>query len=712
MANTSTTSVASVAASMRPGRILVANRGEIAQRVARTIQKCGLVPVTVHTPLESRVPRCGAISISVPSYLDSKSIIDAAKRSGSFALHPGYGFLSENADFAEAVGRAGLVWIGPPPAAMRLLADKRAARHAVARAGVPVLPSVEDSVGARNSLSDAALAMKAVSVVGFPAIVKPACGGGGKGMHIARTRDELVAAIATARREGKAAFGAGTGEALLIERYVENARHIEVQIFADKHGNIVHLGDRDCSVQRRNQKVVEMAPAPYLPDKVRNRLRAVAVEAARAAKYVGAGTVEFLVEDTGRFWFLEINARLQVEHPVTEMATGLDLVQWQIDVAMGRPLPIAQQRRIPFNGGCAVEARICAEDPHANYAPSAGRITRLRLPPPGPGLRVDAGVVEGDTVSVWYDPLIAKVVAWGATRADAVRRLGEALTHCQVSGIKTNIPLLRALTTSPNSPLVAGKPVHTNYLKKCGGALLAEDEKATACDPTFVAAALAAHAAAPALRGAYSPVQEATPSWRIGAAAQESKAGLDEVAWKPLHPAMQKERARICWLKDAPGSFVVSRTNGAVASAPRKVWASAPRADGSFDLQIDTLFYPSVSVVPGANSTYDIFSRLGKASVQKLDPVEEDILKAVAAADSGSGAKEIANVNIGAPLTARVAQVAAKVGDKVKSGQKLAILEAMKMEHTITSPCDGTVKCVNCAEGDIATQGDTLFTIN
>lgn len=693
--------------SVHPSRVLVANRGEIAQRVVKSIQRCGLVPVTVHTPLEGRVPSDGAISVSVPSYLDSRSIIAAAKKANAVALHPGYGFLSENADFAEDVIRAGLVWIGPPPSAMRLLADKRAARHAVAKAGVPVLPSVEDSVGTRNSLSDAALAMKAVSTVGFPAIVKPACGGGGKGMHIARNRDELVTAIATARREGKAAFGSGTGEALLIERYVENARHIEVQIFGDKHGNIIHLGDRDCSVQRRNQKVIEMAPAPYLPDKVRTRLRNVAVEAARAAKYVGAGTVEFLVEDTGKFWFLEINARLQVEHPVTEMVTGLDLVQWQIDVAMGRPLPITQQRRVPFNG-CAVEARLCAEDPHANFAPSAGRIARMRLPAPGPGLRIDSGVVEGDTVSVWYDPLLAKVIAWGATREEAMARLGEALTRCQISGINTNIALLRALATNPSSPLVAGKPVHTNYLKKSVKTLLAaEDERAASYDPMFIAAALAAHTAGPALRGEYSTT---LPAWRVGSAdfaAQE----MDELAWKPLH-ASQKERARIRWLKDAPGAFVISRTNGAVASAPKRAWTSAPRADGSFDLQIGSVFYPSVSVVTQNNSTFDIFSKLGKASVQKLDPVEEDVLKANAAADAKSGAKALAEVKIGAPLTARTAKVLVKVGDKVKAGQKLAILEAMKMEHTITSPCEGTVKSINCAEGDITTQGDTLFCIN
>lgn len=698
--------------SVHPSRVLVANRGEIAQRVVRSIQRCGLVPVTVHTPLESRIPSDGAISVSVPSYLDSSSVIAAAKKADAIALHPGYGFLSENADFAEDVIRAGLVWIGPPPSAMRLLADKRAARHTVAKAGVPVLPSVEDSVGTRNSLSDAALAMKAESTVGFPAIVKPACGGGGKGMHIARSRDELVAAIATARREGRAAFGAGTGEALLIERYVENARHIEVQIFGDKRGNIIHLGDRDCSVQRRNQKIVEIAPAPHLSDKVRARLRSVAVEAARAAKYVGAGTVEFLVEDTGKFWFLEINARLQVEHPVTEMVTGLDLVQWQIDVAMGRPLPITQQRRVPFKG-YAVEARLCAEDPRANFAPSAGRITRLRLPAPGPGLRVDSGVAEGDTVSVWYDPLLAKIIAWGATAEEAIARLGEALTRCQISGISTNIDLLRALATNPASPLVAGKPVHINYLKKNTKVLLAGEEKTAAVyDPTFVAAALAAHAAAPALRGEYSALS--TPGWRIDS-------GTDELAWKPLH-ASQKERARVSWLKDAPGSFMVSRTNGAVVSAPKKAWASVPRADGSFDLQVDSVFYPSVSVVSEANSgdnAYGIFSKLGKTSVQKLDPVEEDVLKANAAVDAkngaGNGAKASAGaaaVKIGAPLTARVAKVLVKVGDKVKSGQKLAILEAMKMEHVITSPCNGTVKSINCTEGEITTQGDYLFNLN
>ncbi|HEX8847582.1 MAG TPA: acetyl-CoA carboxylase biotin carboxylase subunit [Pyrinomonadaceae bacterium] len=423
-------------------KILIANRGEIAVRVARACRDMGISPVAVfseadagalHVRLADEAYEIGPAP-SVESYLRIERIIEAAERCQAEAIHPGYGFLAENADFAQAVADAGLTFIGPTAAAMRLMGTKTSARRIAVESGVPVVPGTTDPL---SSLDEA---RRVAAGFGYPVMLKAAAGGGGKGMRLVTSEEELPSAFETAQSEAAAAFG---NSEVYIEKAIERPRHIEIQIFADQHGNVVHLGERECSIQRRHQKVIEECPSPINDADLRERMGAAAVKAARAVDYTGAGTVEFLVSDATReFYFLEMNTRLQVEHPVTELVTGVDLVREQIRVAAGEPLSFKQEE-VAWRGH-AIECRVYAEDPENNFLPSPGRITHLRSPA-GPGVRDDGGVEAGAEVSIYYDPMISKLAVWGRTRGEAVDRLRRALDEYAVGGIKTTLPFFRQI---------------------------------------------------------------------------------------------------------------------------------------------------------------------------------------------------------------------------------------------------------------------------
>ncbi|MEX2546173.1 MAG: biotin carboxylase N-terminal domain-containing protein, partial [Chloroflexota bacterium] len=422
-------------------RLLVANRGELVVRIARTCRQLGIRSLALVADDQARAWWTGAADEVVPlrgSYLDGHAILDAARAAGANAIHPGYGFLAENPEFAAAVTEAGLVWIGPPPAAMRALGDKAAARHLATQVGVPVLPGYDG-----EEQSDARLKREAARI-GFPVLVKPSAGGGGKGMHVVSAAPEMSEVLARARREAAAAFG---DERLILERYLPRPRHIEVQFLADMHGNAVHLGERECSLQRRHQKVIEEAPSPAVTPDLRERLGRAALALAGAAGYVGAGTAEFLLETDGSFHFLEVNARLQVEHPISEAVTGRDLVADQISIAAGQRLAVGQSD-IRFDGH-AIEARLYAEDPNAGFVPASGEIVDLRWPD-ADGVRIDSGIGQGDVVGTKYDPLLAKLIAHGADRNEALDRLASALEQTRVLGVTTNRGFLRWLLADPD----------------------------------------------------------------------------------------------------------------------------------------------------------------------------------------------------------------------------------------------------------------------
>jgi len=417
-------------------KIVIANRGEIALRVVRACSEAGIRSVAVfseadRTSLHVRAADEAYLigpAPSAESYLRGEKIIEIAHKSGADAIHPGYGFLAENAAFADMVLAAGLTWIGPPPAAMRLLGDKLTARQTVQSAGVPVVPGMD------VALNNSAQAAQAAAEIGYPVLIKASAGGGGKGMRIVRSESELEAAVQSAQSESASSFGLGT---VYLEKYLEGVRHVEIQLLADEHGNVVHLGERECSIQRRYQKLIEEAPSVAVDAELRARMGSVAVAAARAAGYTSAGTVEFLMDKYRRFYFLEVNTRLQVEHPVTEMVTGLDLVLEQFRIASGRPLKIRQED-IVLNGH-AIECRIAAEDPFNNFAPSLGDISAV-AEPGGPGVRVDSSIYRGGRVSIYYDPMLAKLIVWAKTRAHAIMRMRRALEEYRVVGVQTNIP--------------------------------------------------------------------------------------------------------------------------------------------------------------------------------------------------------------------------------------------------------------------------------
>ncbi|HMG56860.1 MAG TPA: acetyl-CoA carboxylase biotin carboxylase subunit [Kofleriaceae bacterium] len=495
-------------------RVLVANRGEIAVRVMRTCKERGIETVAVFSDVDRRAPHVQiadhAVGIgpapAAQSYLVIEKILAACRETGADAVHPGYGFLSENEDFAEACAAAGVTFIGPSADAMRKMGSKTEARKTVSAAGTPVVPGDNGPTG--DGFPTAEQAVAAARRIGFPVLIKAAAGGGGKGMRLVAGEAEFAAAFDGARREATSAFGDGT---VYLEKAIERPRHIEIQVFGDHHGNLVHLGERDCSIQRRHQKVIEEAPSPVVPAELRARMGAAAVAAARAVAYVGAGTCEFLLGADGGFYFLEMNTRLQVEHPVTEMIYGLDLVAWQLDVAEGRALPLGQPELDARRRGHAIECRVYAEDP-VKFLPSPGRITHLRVPD-GPYVRNDSGCYEGAEIPVHYDPMISKLVVWGEDRARALARMQRALDEYQVRGIETNLAFHRRCV---RHPAFAAGDYDTGFIARN-----ARELAPTAAEPEVTAAVIAAAldavtAAAPAVeadRGAAAPTAEIS-GWR------------------------------------------------------------------------------------------------------------------------------------------------------------------------------------------------------
>jgi len=656
--------------------ILVANRGEIACRILRTARRLGLRGVAVYSTADADAAHVAAADAAVAigpapaaeSYLNIAAVVAAARDSGAQAVHPGYGFLAENADFAEACQAAGLVFVGPPPAAIRALGDKSRAKALMAKSGVPLVPGYHGAAQGRKRLAQAA------ADLGFPVLVKASAGGGGRGLRVVARAEDLPEALQAARREAEAAFGDGR---LLIEKYLDRPRHVEVQVFADALGHTVHLFERDCSLQRRHQKVVEESPAPDLSAAVRDEMGAAAIAAARAADYRGAGTVEFLW-DGQRFYFLEMNTRLQVEHPVTEMVTGFDLVEWQLRVAAGEALPVRQNDIVPR--GHAIEVRLYAEDPERDFLPGTGRLLRLRLPREDGHLRIDSGVREGDVVSPHYDPLLAKMIVWDRDRDAALVRLRAALAEVVIAGPASNVAFLCAIAAHP--AFAAGR-VDTGFLARHRQDLL--PERGPAGDDILAVAALAEllqrrdAARAAACRGAdpHSPWQT-TDGWRLNAAPES----FVRLADGP--------RSVTVTAREVTGGFELCLPGGGRMTA-----CGSLDAAGDLAAELDGLPVTAVVVRHGE----DLVLHRG-GHVHRLGIV--DPLHAAAAEDGHVG-------QMTAPMPGKVVAVKVAPGQAVERGELLIVLEAMKMEHGIAAPAAGTVAAVKVAAGDSVNEGAELI---
>jgi acetyl-CoA/propionyl-CoA carboxylase biotin carboxyl carrier protein len=625
--------------------VLIANRGEIAVRIIRTLKAMGIRSVAVYTEPDRRARHVReadqAVAIgSATAYLDVERIVAAAETSGAAAIHPGYGFLAENPALARRAAAAGLVFIGPPADAIELMGDKINAKRAVAAAGVPVVPGRDEP-----GLSDEELAAAALEI-GLPVLLKPSAGGGGKGMRRVVAADDLAASIAAARREAAAAFGDAT---LLVERFVSRPRHVEVQVFADMHGQVFSLGERECSLQRRHQKIVEEAPSPLLDEPARVALGANAVAVAKACGYVGAGTVEFIVsgDRPDELFFMEMNTRLQVEHPVTEAILGLDLVEWQVRVAAGEPLPWAGGT--PNRNGHAIEARVYAEDPGRGFLPASGTVVRLDEPEELPNVRVDSGLSEGTVVGTSYDPMLAKVIAWGQDRAAALARLQAALAATEVLGVTTNVGFLRRLIEHPD--VVAGR-LDTELVDRIGPELLGA---AAPADVVTAAGLLSGLLLAPG--GETVDPWALADGWRLtGAASQTSRWSIG-------------------------GDVAEAVTGGADAPA-------RGRLDGR-DLFVDT-DEGSVRYAWAVDGDTVWLGRLGDAwaLTQRRETIDS-----TGPVRSGTG-------RLTSPMPGTVLAVHVSPGETVDPGQPLMVVEAMKMEHVISAPSAGTVSEVLVKPGD------------
>jgi len=658
-------------------KILIANRGEIACRVAATARRLGVRTVAVYSDVDANSRHVAACDEAVhigaapprESYLRWQRILDAAKASGAQAVHPGYGFLSENADFAQACADAGLVFIGPPASAIRAMGSKSAAKTLMEKAGVPLVP------GYHGLDNDPALLASQAALIGYPVLIKASAGGGGKGMRRVDQAADFAASLASCQREAKASFG---DDHVLVERYVTRPRHIEIQLFADSQGQCVYLFERDCSVQRRHQKVLEEAPAPGMSPVRRAEMGAAAVAAAQAVGYVGAGTVEFIAEEADdgdlRFYFMEMNTRLQVEHPVTEAITGLDLVEWQLRVASGEPLPLAQaQLRIR---GHAIEARICAENPDANFLPATGTMRVARWPAHvsferhDAMPRIDRGFDEGDTISPHYDSMVAKLIVWGDNRAQALARLDAALAASHIVGLNTNVAFLRRVV---NTQAFTTADLDTALIEREHAALFDYAPLPLECAAAGVVARELAREAA--LQG--SDPWSRRDGWRMfGGATRRFDLAVGGTAQRAtLHRghdgALTLAIGDRCW--PFSSSSLGADCHDVCLGDQR--WTLAVYAEG----ERVTVFAPHGSLV-----------------LQEIDPL----------AHAGEGA---AKGRLTAPMPGKVVAFLANVGDAVKAGQPLAVMEAMKMEHTIAAPRDGMVAELMYAVGDQVAEGGELL---
>jgi 3-methylcrotonyl-CoA carboxylase alpha subunit len=661
--------------------LLIANRGEIACRVARTARAMGIRTVAVFSEADAETPHVRACDEAWPigpaaaaeSYLKADVILDVARRSGADAVHPGYGFLSENAGFARACEAAGVIFVGPPASAIDAMGSKAGAKTLMEKAGVPLVPGYHGDDQAPAILSQAALA------IGFPVLLKASAGGGGKGMRVVRSEDELPAAIDSAKREGKASFG---DDRLIVEKYLERPRHVEVQVFADPHGNTVHLFERDCSAQRRHQKILEEAPAPGLDPAIRDAMGRAAVAAAEAVGYVGAGTVEFILDASGTFHFMEMNTRLQVEHPVTELITGLDLVALQLRVAAGEKLPFTQDDlRIT---GHAVEVRLYAEDPARDFFPQTGPLTRLRFPQ-GEGIRIDSGVEEGGAVTVHYDPMIAKVIAYGRDRREALARLGSALGRIEIVGVTTNAGFLKRLVEHPE--VVAG-PIDTGFVGREIATLAPAGEAAPAAALAIAGFAemLAFDAAA---KSAAARTDDPTSPW-----ARADGWRLNDVGH---HDLDFREGERVTMVRMAAERSGEGRGWTARFDGTDHHLSGHFDADGSLNVRVDGVRHRAVVVA-------DRDRRVVFLDGRSWPLVLEDPFTAGEVEEVGHG-------RLIAPMPAKVIRVDVAVGDRVARGATLLVTEAMKMEHTVTAPADGVVIRLAVAVGDLVDEGAELVVL-
>jgi 3-methylcrotonyl-CoA carboxylase alpha subunit len=658
-------------------KILIANRGEIACRIIGTARRLGIGTVAVysdadrdamHVDLADEAVHIGPAT-AAESYLDAQAIIDACRGSGADAVHPGYGFLAENAAFVEACDRAAICFIGPPASVMSVMGSKDAALDLAASVGVPVLPGYRG-----KDQSDEALA-RAADEVGYPLLIKPIAGGGGKGMRVVESPAGLTDAVVSSRREARGSFG---DDRLLLERYLLKPRHVELQIFADGHGNVAHLFDRDCSIQRRHQKIVEEAPAPGLSKKLRGRMAGAAMALVRAIDYRGAGTLEFLVDgdDPAEFFFMEMNTRLQVEHPITEMIVGEDLVEWQIRVARGEALPLSQKQL--RQTGSAIEARIYAEDPERDYLPATGKLLRFRMPTADEHTRIDTGIREGDEVGIHYDPMIAKIVVHGDDREDAVRRLRRALDECHVAGLPTNLPLLKRIAASA---LFAKPKLHTGFLDALGKRGVDHDDEpgvAIACLFLLLDQAASARRCGGETGDPHSP-WHTLPGWRLNAPGEDV-----------IVVVAGDREFRVPVRYEADG-FTLTLPSGAVPVRGRLL------DDGRLTATVSNRQLHADVVRDGNH--LDVFYA---GSHQRMRCQDRD--QPGAREDSVSG-------RLVAPMPGRVISVLVDRDADVEKGQALMVIEAMKMEHTINAPADGTVTTLSFAEGDLVDEGVELLVI-
>jgi 3-methylcrotonyl-CoA carboxylase alpha subunit len=674
-------------------KILIANRGEIACRVAATARRMGIQTVAVYSDADAHAKHVMACDEAVhigpsspkESYLRSERIVAAALATGAQAIHPGYGFLSENEDFAQACAEAGLVFIGPPPSAIKAMGLKAESKRLMAQAGVPLVP------GYHGADQDPGLLQREAETIGYPVLIKASAGGGGKGMRVVTAASEFAAALASCQREAINSFG---DDAVLIERYVTRPRHIEIQVFGDTQGHCVYLFERDCSVQRRHQKVLEEAPAPGMSEARRREMGEAAVAAAKAVGYVGAGTVEFIAEPVAgtddtpgsgdlRFYFMEMNTRLQVEHPVTEAITGLDLVEWQLRVASGEPLPLRQDElRIH---GHAIEARICAENPDKQFMPATGTLQVYRTPQatsferavnselgaPSAPVRFDAGVREGDAISPYYDSMVAKLIVWGADRAQALARLDAALAQTHIVGLHTNVAFLRRVVAS------------RSFAEADLDTALIERERAVLFDtkplpPEIAAAGVVAHALANEQALQTGDPWSRRDGWRLFGGARRQF----DLELHGKHQVVALERVH-------RGAMTL------VLGDKRWLFEASARGDGRHDVQLGERRVSLSVYAFGERVT--VFAPEGSVAVGKVDVL----------AHAGEGAVDGGRLT--APMPGKVIAFLAQPGQAVQQGQALAVMEAMKMEHTITSPRDGKVEALLYAPGDQVAEGGELL---
>ncbi|MCO2662812.1 acetyl/propionyl/methylcrotonyl-CoA carboxylase subunit alpha [Pseudomonas aeruginosa] len=634
--------------------LLVANRGEIACRVMHTAKALGLKTVAVHSAIDAAARHVREADLAIDlggakpadSYLLIDKLIAAAKASGAQAIHPGYGFLSETAGFARAIEAAGLLFLGPPASAIDAMGSKSAAKALMEQAGVPLVP------GYHGEAQDLESFRAAAERIGYPVLLKATAGGGGKGMKVVERESELAETLASAQREAQAAFGDAR---MLVEKYVLQPRHVEIQVFADQHGNCLYLNERDCSIQRRHQKVVEEAPAPGLSPELRRAMGEAAVKAAQAIGYVGAGTVEFLLDARGDFFFMEMNTRLQVEHPVTEAITGLDLVAWQIRVARGEALPISQEQ-VPLNGH-AIEVRLYAEDPDNDFLPATGTLALYREAAAGPGRRTDSGVAEGDTVSPFYDPMLGKLIAWGENREEARLRLLAMLDETLVGGVRTNLAFLRRVLAHP---AFAAAELDTGFIPRHQDVLLPPPGE---LPETFWQAAAEAFAQSEPLRqrhdDAHSP-WASNSGWRAG--------GPVEIE---LHLSCNGHERKV-------------RANGGA------------RLHGDSLSQVDEQGLQRRLHAIRQGDTLHLQWHGELHAVSRFDPIAE------------AEASHHQHGGLTAPMNGSIVRVLVESGQSVEAGSALVVLEAMKMEHSIRAPHAGTVKALYCGEGEMVGEGTVL----